>query len=489
MSFDFTTYKIIDLSILAVLLVLLTWFLIKHKSNLKKDGILVLYRTKLGIKLIDKIGGKYKKTLKVLTYVSITLGYLLMVGMTYLLGKTIYLYITKPAIVQAIKAPPLMPLIPYFPELFGLKSFFPTFYVVYFIVAILIAATIHEFSHGIFAKFGKVRIKSTGFAFLKFFPAIFGAFVEQDDKQMNKKSIKTQLAILSAGVFANIIVTVVFFILLIIYFSLAFNPIGVTFNNYMYSGINISQITSINGVPIHNPSSSFILDNLNITDYRNLTRIVVNNNGYFLDNQVFINNVNQTYDLAIVYNDLPAIRAGLPVQGVITSIDNNKITSAEDFSKNIQKFKPGENTIFEVKINGEIKDYNITFADNGNGKAVLGVYSANKPNFLIGEMNHFLVSIRPNNLNLKDNVYYEPKLGEFTIFIYYLLWWVVLINLLIALFNMLPLGILDGGRFFQLTVLKITRSEKVANWLFKFITYLILIGFLALMVRWAIGLF
>jgi len=60
------------------------------------------------------------------------------------------------------------------------------------------------------------------------------------------------------------------------------------------------------------------------------------------------------------------------------------------------------------------------------------------------------------------------------------------INLLVALFNMLPLGMLDGGRFFYLAILGITGSEKFAKKAFKFMGYLILFVFLLLMFMWFI---
>jgi len=75
-------------------------------------------------------------------------------------------------------------------------------------------------------------------------------------------------------------------------------------------------------------------------------------------------------------------------------------------------------------------------------------------------------------------------MGEFSEFGYYLLFWIVLINILVALFNMLPLGFLDGGRFFYLTIWGITRNEKVAERLFKGVGYFILLLLIALMVRW-----
>ncbi len=44
----------------------------------------------------------------------------------------------------------------------------------------------------------------------------------------------------------------------------------------------------------------------------------------------------------------------------------------------------------------------------------------------------------------------------------------------IALVNMLPVGIFDGGRFFYLTILAITKKEKIAKKAFSIITYLFL---------------
>ena len=201
-----TGFEILDISLLAVLLVVLSYYLYKNRSKLNKEGILYLYKTSWGIKLINFVGKKYKKTLYVLSYVSIAIGYFLMVTIVYMFGQTVFIYLTDPAITDAIKAPPIAPVIPYFPQLFGLSEFFPAFYGIYFIVAILLVATLHEFSHGIFARRFGIKIKTTGFAFLKFFPAIFGAFVEQDEKQMTKASKFQQMAVLSAGVFANVIV-------------------------------------------------------------------------------------------------------------------------------------------------------------------------------------------------------------------------------------------------------------------------------------------
>ena len=78
-------------------------------------------------------------------------------------------------------------------------------------------------------------------------------------------------------------------------------------------------------------------------------------------------------------------------------------------------------------------------------------------------------------------IYYKPEYnGNFAQFIFDLLWWIVVINILVALFNMLPLSILDGGRFFLLTIWGITSSEKSGKKAFSLATWFIL-AILALM--------
>jgi membrane-associated protease RseP (regulator of RpoE activity) len=87
------------------------------------------------------------------------------------------------------------------------------------------------------------------------------------------------------------------------------------------------------------------------------------------------------------------------------------------------------------------------------------------------------------------NVHYEPKFDGWSWFIYNMLWWTILISISVALVNMLPVGIFDGGRFFYLTVLGITGSEKVAKRAFSYVTYFFLFLLLVLMFFWAISFF
>lgn len=468
-------FIIIDISVLVLLLIFLVSFLIKHKKNLSKDGTLYLYKTSWGIKLINNIGNKYKKTLSFLSYLSIFIGYLLMIGILYLLISQTIQYFTNPAIVQMIKAPPIAPLIPYFPQIFGLSDFFPPFYAIYFIISILIVATIHEFSHGVFAKRWGVKIKSTGFAFFKFFPVFFGAFVEQNDKQMIKKSKFQQMSILSAGVFANVLTAILFLVILGIFFSLVFVPSGIVFNDYSYSIVPVASITMINNISLSNPNAEKITS---LIENNSFNEIIAEETKY-----LGIKGFSSDNSYVALYDDSPAINS--KIDKIILKINGKTVTNIDLFREELAKYSPGEEITVTTK--GEkIEEKKIILGKNPSNESLpyLGVVMPASSN-----SKKLLYSISVLLFFKNSNTYYESNIGSAGEFLYYLIWWIFLINLLVGLFNMLPLGILDGGRFFYLTVLGITGNEKITKGIQKFITYLILLIFIALMVRWTWNLF
>jgi membrane-associated protease RseP (regulator of RpoE activity) len=482
-------FIIYDVILLVIFVAFIAHFLYKNKKNLKRDGLLYLYRTKWGMNLIDRVGKKYKKTLHVLSYVSITIGYLLMAGMLWLVGKLVYLYIAYPNIVQAIKVPPIMPLIPYLPQAFNL-DFLPDFYFINFIVILAIIAIPHEFAHGIFMRRYGIKIKSTGFGFFPFFlPVFLAAFVEQDEKSMNKGKSFHQMAVLSAGTFANIITAVVFFGIMFLFFTLSFAPAGVQFTTYSYSFVNPADIISINGIQLDNPTYNNLIE-LSIEEGFNEIKT---QNGNYIITKEFLAAQKENYLNLVVYDDAPAIRADL--EGPIIGINGQKITNWEEFGEIMQDKSPGDkiivNTIDEEQ--DMPRDYEITLAESNEepGKAFLGVgYSPTQRNGAIGKLVDALSSFK------KQELYYEGKF-EASEFIYNMLWWLVLIVFSVALVNMLPAGIFDGGRFFYLTVLGIStrlgvseeKSEKIAQRSFRVITWFFLFLLALIMFFWVKSFF
>ncbi|MCK5624674.1 site-2 protease family protein [Candidatus Pacearchaeota archaeon] len=472
-------FIIYDLSFMVLFLVFIGFFLYKKGENLKKEGSLILYKTKWGIKLINHVGSKYKKTIKFLSYISIGLGYILMTSMLYLVGKVIYIYIAYPEVVRSIKVPPIMPLVPYFTELPGIKGMFPTFYFVVFILAIIVVATIHEFSHGIFMKRYNIKIKSTGFAFFKYFPAFLGAFVEQDEKDMKSKSNFSQMAVLSAGTFANVLTAIFFFIIMGLFFSLSFAPSGLIFDDYAYDVVGIESITMVNGVALTNTTFEKIS---NLINEEGLNKIQTEDNNY-VSTKEFLDIQGEIYNYTFLYYDSPAINSGL--KGAITNINGVQITSLEVFQDELSKYSAGDNITIETFVEENTNSYEIELGENPNeeGSGYLGVgFRDTARSGAMGKIVDFISSFK------KSNIYYEDKF-EAAWFFYNLFWWIALINLLVALFNMLPVGGLDGGRFFYLTILGLTKSKVKAEKTFKFVTQFFLFLLFLLMVLWVISFF
>lgn len=475
------SFLVYDLSFLVVFALFIAWFLYNGRKNIKKEGLLLLYKASWGIKLINHVGKKYDRTIKAFSYVSILLGYFLMAGMLYLFGKIIWIYAFNQDVVRAVKVPPIIPLVPYLPQIFKL-DFLPPFYFTYWILILIAIAIPHEFFHGIFAARDKIKIKNTGFGFFPFFLPIFlAAFVELDEPEMAKRSKFSQMAILSAGTFANILTAIFFFIIMLVFFTLAFSPAGVVFNSYSSSIVNVSSISTVNEIQVDNQLYDNILDSLN---ENGLSEIEAGGEKYLTTKTLFENTKNKemfnSLGSVILFDDAPAIREGLI--GAITEINGVKTLDQEGLSNELSKYSPGDTiSIKTVNENLEEIEFEITLEENPQnperGFVGIGFTDSRRGGFL-GGIFQFLSSFK------KPNVYYEQKWGDFGLFIYNLLWWIILISISVALVNMLPVGIFDGGRFFYLTIWGITKNERIAKQAFSFMTYLFLFALALLMVFW-----
>jgi membrane-associated protease RseP (regulator of RpoE activity) len=467
---------IFDLGLLVVFCIWVFWFLHTRKHNLKKEGWMYLYKTQLGVKYIDKFSQKYSKILYALRYPIIILGLILMTTILFLLIQTVYIYWAFPQITQVIKAPPVMPLIPYFPQIFGVESLMPPFYFTYFIIALLIVAVVHEFSHGIFMRLFKVRIKSTGFAFLG---PILGAFVEQNEQDLIKKSRINQMTVLAAGVFANILFAALFFLLLVGFFYVAYQPAGYIFSDYAYSPVRIADITSFDE-----------------GNKGNLTMVYTGDNKtyFFAGNSSHLSSIlkNENLELIILYENAPAINASL--KGTITQIDNVSIKNREDLSAFLQGKNPGDKITLKTKSSEGEKIYQVQLGANpiNSSKAFLGIMNSERSSRgIFGRVINFL-----NNFKEPTTYYEAITLPSTTIYVYNLLWWIMMINLFVGLFNMLPLGILDGGRFFYLGIsglasklgLEKEGSDTFAKKSFKLISWFIALVFILMMLAWIFAL-
>jgi len=464
---DFIIY---DLTFLVLFTIVVIFLLYKNRENLKRHGWIFLYHSKFGLKFIEWVAKTFKTILKPLQYLVIACGYVLMGVMVWMMSLSAWKYVTSPIPKQLENLPPIAPLIPYFPRLFNLESIFPPLFFTYFLVALAIVAISHEFAHGIFARLNNIKVKTTGLAF---FGPFFGAFVEPDEKQMAKSKKFPQLSILAAGTFANVVMTVLFILILWAFFAMSFVPAGINFNTYPQAVIGTGNVTSING--------NFIDDFSDVGEFideEDLNEIGTVDGDYLAPSDSIIYVLENEAEQMIVFEDAPAVRARL--RSPILAIDGIKIIDPSELGVILEGYSPGD----EIEVT-TLDEQGISLTENivlgeVNGKAYLGV------GFIDGNNGGFSGLIFGFVKKVRDPlVYYEPAWdGDFVQFIYDLLWWIVVINILVALFNMLPVSILDGGRFFYLTVWGITGNEKIGKKAFSLATWFIVLLLAAMMVKW-----
>lgn len=472
------SFVIYDLIFFALFCILIALFLIKNKKNLKRESkVFLLYRTKAGIKAINWFSKKFPKLLDILSPVSITYGFVAMFAMIYLLIQSIILMFNSTIVT---KAPPLMPLIPYLPQMFDLPL--PPFYFTTWLIVIAIIAIVHEFAHGIYAARYDIKIKSTGFGFLGPFLA---AFVEPDEKAMARKSKKKQLTIISAGSFSNFVFAIIFLLLLQLFFVGFYEKAGVDGYVYSLERLNISNIDKIGPYSY----SEFIQFNqtemIDFVDGYNVLVFTKDSKQYMLNNQTVFQfssiKENKTKTI-VLFNDAPAIRANL--SGPIQYINGGKINSIKDLNIELSKYKPSE----IIQIETLDKNYSIQLSENpinsSDKKGFLGVGFTKLTNTQM-----IFASIASPFLSpfsyAKERI---PGSGNILLFIREIFFWVIIVLISVSLMNMLPLGVLDGGRFIFLAFFGLTKSKKIAQKVYGMLSTLILLIFLALMIIWVFRL-
>jgi len=178
-----------------VLVILLIY--VNRKKFEFQGKVIAIYKTKLGISLMDRIAKKWPRFVLFMGTMGIYVGFAGMILMVYFIGLGVYQMFFVPS------APPMFsPVIPGV-SIPGSPITLPLFEG---LIALLVVVVFHEFTHGVISKAYKIPITSSGFVM---FGPIPGAFVEPDEKKLKKAKRKAQLAIFAGGPFANVILALV----------------------------------------------------------------------------------------------------------------------------------------------------------------------------------------------------------------------------------------------------------------------------------------
>jgi len=364
----------IDLVLLLVFALILLVLIILKRKKLQLEKIafpvvyMVLYRTKIGIKLMDKVAKKYPRFLNYFAMFGVYIAFFGMVFIFYVLFKGVYAFMFMGA------QPPVAPLFP------GVKvPGLPVMSFLHWIIAIFILATVHEFNHGLVSRLYNIKIKSSGVAIFSFLlPIIPAAFVEPDEKQLKKAKNKSQLGVLAAGSYANFITGGIF--LLIFVFLLV-------------------------------PFTSGMVD----------------------ENALVVEEIEEGY---------AADLGGIKINDEIILVNNIKVSDIDKLTENLNELKPGD----KVSVKTKSQTYDL----------IAGESPENKSKGYIG------ISFK-NKIDEKVKEKYGKGLIGFIFWLRLLVFWVFVANIGVGMFNLLPMGPLDGGRMFYVIALALLKNEKKAR--------------------------
>jgi membrane-associated protease RseP (regulator of RpoE activity) len=190
----------------------------KREIEIKK--LIILEYSKEYSKKLQEIAQAHEKSLKIIGLaILISAPILLIVGVYNLFASLIFI---KPSVALVL------------PAISGVKYPGPVLSVPFWIwiIAIFLIVFSHESFHALMAMNEKIRTKRYGILYLLFIP--LGAFVDIDEKKLEKLRIENKIKILAAGSFGNLLLFGVFtaFLLLSSYFlNLLFESKGVWFNS------------------------------------------------------------------------------------------------------------------------------------------------------------------------------------------------------------------------------------------------------------------
>jgi len=406
-----------------------------EKYNISFYGPALLFRTTRGISFLKKISSP-KRGWKIFGSIGVAFCFIMMIFMVYLLIINTWTVIGfTPEQQQQLPGIEFGLVIP------GLNPILPLEYLVYILIGLIVAVIVHEFSHGILTFAHNLKVKSLGMLYL-IIP--LGAFCEPDEEQLKETKTGNRMRVYAAGPMSN--------------FTIAFVVL------FLFSSVCMASVQPIEGVHI-----------------------------------------------LYVVPESPADDLSLSTGMVITKINNTTVTDVEGFLEIIKNTSAQQTIQLTYYSDGASFDTTVTLADqyeftnnvSDQNKSFLGIGFNLYVNGFSKALQHPLTYAFPEGLILVYSLPffsylagYNPLVAPFTqgyiisgplsfipesVFwpMVNMFYWIFWLNLVVALFNVLPMIPLDGGFLFsdglRLFVTKIKKNvtEEKREYIVKKISLVI----------------
>ncbi|KAA0006129.1 MAG: peptidase M50 [Thermoplasmata archaeon] len=460
---------------------------VKGGEHFTLVGPLIMWKTGKGKKFIDRIAKRkfwkgYGNAAIIITVIAMILTSLLVIW----------------NVIISLKMPPQNAPSPRL--IIGLPGINPVIPIGYGIIALAIAIIFHEFSHGILARAGKIKVNSLGLLFL-ILP--IGAFVEPDEEQLMKVKRMKRARVFAAGPSTNIIIAIISILLLAFIFSPSIEPKenGIIAANNFENVERWSIISSLNGKVIDNITSfEKASNNMEAGKFYNIT--------YFKNGKIH----SEKYLHGIIVIDTisksPArnvIDKGSVIYK-INGIEMNNITVFENFMNTTH----ADQKINISCYNGNFYNrsivlankYKFTYDEKDRGKGFIGIMVADISNIVVPSSyypnlynpfkTNFLFFIAlpfrglspfPKEIMPLYNVPMATIFWPLLNFFYWIFW----LNFALGTFNALPAIPLDGGYIFKDGVgyiierMKFKKADKITSYVASAISTIVLLAIFSIL--------
>jgi membrane-associated protease RseP (regulator of RpoE activity) len=307
----------------------------------------------------------------------------------------------------------------------GLNPYLPVGYV---LISLIITIVVHEAGHGIVARVYNVKIESTGVVF--FFVVPIGAFVNIEQKELEKTPLKYKSSILTAGVLNNMVLAgISLFGLYLVVSSLY--PLSVS--GGQEAGVLIERVNKGSlAEKIHLTEGSVIqtISAQNVRSVEDLRKLLQSNLG-------------KTIEMTWALKNKAIVRGSITLP---SSVNENKGILGVTIS-----------TIGDPKT--VLNDYKSLFS----GTTVLRLLA---PPTIQERIVPFS--------DLMAERYNSTIFGSSYALLANMFFWLWFINFNVAVFNALPIGPLDGGQLYGSFIASRTK-EKTAEAINSLMTYIMIL--------------
>ncbi len=512
------------MSVLIILLILLfLWafvlYVVKNRGNesFSMWGPIVMWKTEKGKKFIGRIAKK-EKFWRAYADFGIILSLVAMFATFILILWNVRFAFNIPP--ESAPSPQM---------LIGLPGINPVIPVGYGILALAIAIIIHEFSHGILAMVGKIKVEALGLIFLI---VPIGAFVEPDEEELEKVNKRKRSRVFAAGPTSNMILAL---ICALVFSSVMMGTLSPEVDGVMVTGEvsnspfdiagikSWSAITSFDGKEIRNMGDfEHIMEDVKPGIFYNVT--------IFYDGKFFNASVFGGLAVAGIMDEYPASEAGMENGDVLYKINGTEITDSSTFLHEMNLTRSGKEIEVEYYRfeNGTFVNYS-SYVLLGDKYEYYEKYNPQENKDEYKGKGFLGLSTLPMGINPRPIDYYTQKLAhplssKESFFLYIALpfaglspfppqfttmfstavpssifwplanifYWLFWLNFAIGTFNVLPAIPLDGGYIFKDGIGFITKKirkkwkeekvEKVSSATTTIFSVIVLLAIIAMLV-------